>query len=297
MVSGGAAMAAGAGRAGATTGVKYQVAEAYDRVAGAFVDDPLTTGVARRLIDFVGLATGQHVLDVGCGRGAVLLRAAAVVGPAGRAVGVDLAPKMVEHTARDLAERKLAHVEVRLADGEQLNEPPGSYDVVFASMVMHAMDDPVGALRDYRALLRPGGRVGVAEFAGADERWAAAMSVLVRFIEPQAMPQQSAMPAGAVLLSSPQGMLDALGAAGFEAAEVVQATQEVPFESPRQWWQWTERHGVASFVGLIPDARRAAAEDAVSQELEALRDADGRLVYRLPIRMARASTPIGGPVG
>ncbi|EEP73623.1 methyltransferase type 11 [Micromonospora sp. ATCC 39149] len=293
MVSG-AAMAAEPGRDGATTAVKYQVAEAYDRVADAFADDPLTTPVARRLIDFVGLTAGQRVLDIGCGRGAVLLQAAAVVGPTGRAVGVDLAPRMVEHTARDVAARGLAHVEVRLADGEHLDESPRSYDVVLASMVMHAMDDPAGALRAYRTLLRPGGRVGIAEFAGADERWAAAMSVLAQFIDPQALPRQTAMPAGAVLLSSTQGVLDALGEAGFGEAEVVEVTQEVPFDSPRQWWEWTERHGVASFVALIPDARRVAAEDAVSRELDALRDADGRLVYRLPIRLARATAPIAG---
>ncbi|WP_431912636.1 class I SAM-dependent methyltransferase [Micromonospora carbonacea] len=296
MVSG-AAMAAEPGRDGAITAVKYRVAEAYDRVADAFADDPLTAGVARRLIDFVGLAAGQHVLDVGCGRGAVLLRAAAIVGPAGRAVGVDLAPRMVEHTARDIAARGLTHVEVRQADGEHLDEPPGSYDAVFASMVMHAMDDPVGALRAYRTLLRPGGRVGIAEFAGADGRWAPAMSVLARFIDPQAAPRQAAMPAGALLLSSTQGVRDALGHAGFGAAEVVEATQEVPFDGPRQWWEWTERHGVASFVGLIPAARRTAAQEAVSRELDALRDADGRLVYRLPVRLARAAAPIPGTTG
>lgn len=72
------------------SGVFDRAASSYDEVAGAYHDH-----FGARLVDVVGVGPGDVVLDVGCGRGAILMPAAARVGPGGGVVGVDLSPEMV----------------------------------------------------------------------------------------------------------------------------------------------------------------------------------------------------------
>jgi len=81
-----------------------RVAGAYTTLAprwdtsGAAWNQP----VAARLLDLTGLAPGMHVLDVGCGAGAVSIPAARAVAPGGRVIGIDLAAPMLTR-ARDAA--------------------------------------------------------------------------------------------------------------------------------------------------------------------------------------------------
>lgn len=275
--------------------LKQQSIEAYDRVAAEFAGDPLTSGIGRRLVGFAGPRIGEHVLDVGCGRGAVLFPAADAVGPAGRAVGVDLAPAMVRCTAAEIAERGWHHVTVRLDEGERPEFPPGSFDVVLSSLVMHLMDDPLGALRRYRRLLRPGGRFGCAEFAGGDDRWTPAMAALMEFVDPAAMPAAAGIPESALIMLSAPALCAALLDTGFVAPAVHEYTHEVRFDTVDQWWRWTDTHALSAFVRLIPAERLGAARAAVSVALDDLREPDGQLVYRLPVRLCRAIRTGDGP--
>lgn len=64
-----------------------RAAPTYDAVAGAYHDY-----FGSRLVALAGLRAGDAVLDVGRGRGAVLLPAATKVGPSGRVSGIDLSP-------------------------------------------------------------------------------------------------------------------------------------------------------------------------------------------------------------
>jgi SAM-dependent methyltransferase len=80
------------------TAMFEDLAQDYDR-SGVDFFVPIAAGLLQR----VPPAADQRWLDVGCGPGAVLLPAAAGVGPAGRAVGIDVAAAMVERarTAAD----------------------------------------------------------------------------------------------------------------------------------------------------------------------------------------------------
>jgi ubiquinone/menaquinone biosynthesis C-methylase UbiE len=65
-----------------------QVADSYDQV-GVELFQP----IADRLVHILAPRPGERALDLGCGRGAALLRLAAGVGPTGRALGMDLVPR------------------------------------------------------------------------------------------------------------------------------------------------------------------------------------------------------------
>jgi ubiquinone/menaquinone biosynthesis C-methylase UbiE len=147
------------------------VARLFDRVAGAYdgAGVPWFTPIARRLVQEVGPRPGQRALDIGCGRGAALFALAEAVGPDGRVTGVDVAPGMVEAVRADAAERGLSTVDAYVMDADRLDaDRLGNFDIVVGSMMVFFLPDPVAALRSWRDLLIPGGRLGISTMGPRD---------------------------------------------------------------------------------------------------------------------------------
>jgi arsenite methyltransferase len=115
----------------------------------------------------------EQVLDLGCGRGAVLLMAASLL-PRGKATGIDMwrtheqsgnALSVTQQNAQreDVADRVALHT----ADMQQLPFPDGSFDVVVSSLAIHNIRHPDGrkqALSEAARVLKPGGRLVIADF-------------------------------------------------------------------------------------------------------------------------------------
>jgi ubiquinone/menaquinone biosynthesis C-methylase UbiE len=112
----------------------------------------------------VGIEPGDRVLDVGCGTGYFVRMLAQAVGPTGSAVGVDAAPEMVAY-ARSRSDKK-ATVSFDVGSAAALSFPDSSFDVVVSSLTMHhlAATDQLPAVREMRRVLKPGGRLLIAEF-------------------------------------------------------------------------------------------------------------------------------------
>ena len=89
-------------------GLFDQMAPTYDHVGVEFFG-PIAAGLVAELDP----QPGEHALDVGCGRGAVLSRVARTVGSTGSVLGIDFSPAMVE-ASRSVAEAAgLTHVDIR----------------------------------------------------------------------------------------------------------------------------------------------------------------------------------------
>ncbi len=112
---------------------------------------------------------GATVLDIGCGAGVDLMLAARRVGPTGKAIGVDMTPEMLERTRAAVDTAGLDHIELRQGDAEALPVEDGTIDVVISNGVLNLTTDKVKAFGEIRRVLRPGGRLLLADIVVAKE--------------------------------------------------------------------------------------------------------------------------------
>lgn len=124
---------------------------------------PVLDGVLAR----AGLATGQAVLDVGCGTGASCLAAAAAVGPDGMVLGADISPTLLT-----LARSRTAdHPNITLieADAALHGFEPAHFDHLISRFGVMFFADPVAAFSNMAAALKPGGQVTFASWGQIQE--------------------------------------------------------------------------------------------------------------------------------
>ena len=109
------------------------------------------------------IEAGATVLDLGCGAGTDLLIAAQMAGPSGRAIGIDLTPSMVERARAGATEMGLTNVEVHEGLIERVPLADESVDVVISNGVIDLVPDKDAVLDEIDRVLRPGGRLQVAD--------------------------------------------------------------------------------------------------------------------------------------
>ncbi|GAA2353731.1 class I SAM-dependent methyltransferase [Nonomuraea africana] len=130
------------------------------RLAGRFM---LLTNEQRELVGLIDVREGDHVLEVGYGPGG-LVRILAK-GPAARICGADPSPDM-----RDLASRPHradSRVDLRLGTADATGFEDGSFDRVVSVNNVALWPDLGAGLREFRRVLRPGGRVVIAWHGGS----------------------------------------------------------------------------------------------------------------------------------
>lgn len=115
----------------------------------------------RILRPFVG--AGMDVLDFGCGPGFFTLEMARLAGPTGRVTAVDLQQGMLDRAREKLERAGLADPVTFHLCGADAIGLAGAFDFILVFHVLHEVPDPEGFLRELKGLLKPGGRILLAE--------------------------------------------------------------------------------------------------------------------------------------
>jgi ubiquinone/menaquinone biosynthesis C-methylase UbiE len=117
------------------------------------------------LVAAAGVKAGDVAVDVGCGTGFLTALMAAAVGNGGRAIGIDAAPEMVAFATHKARQRTNCHFQTGAAEALPLES--GTVDAVVSSLMLHHLspDSQVAFIAEARRVLRPGGRILVADVA------------------------------------------------------------------------------------------------------------------------------------
>jgi ubiquinone/menaquinone biosynthesis C-methylase UbiE len=125
-----------------------------------YLFESLAREVTLTVLDF---RPGERVLEVGTGTGEWFLKMATLVGPKGRAVGVDASPEAVRVAQARLQEVRYQNFEITVGDIGDLSLAPASFDAICCAFVVDRIPDSETprALEEITRLLKPGGRLAL----------------------------------------------------------------------------------------------------------------------------------------
>jgi SAM-dependent methyltransferase len=225
--------------------VSFDVAaEAYDRFMGRY-----SQLLSPQMADLAGVASGQRVLDVGCGPGALTAELVTRLGPEAVAAA-DPSESFVA-----AARGRHPGVDVRVASAEALPFPEATFDAALAQLVVHFMSDPVAGLAEMARVTRHDGVVAACVWDHAGDQgplhvfWGAAREL-------DADVDDESQLAGAR-----EGHLaDLFGAAGLREIEQTALSVSLEHSSFEEWWEpFTRGVGPAGAYAASLGAERRAA--------------------------------------
>jgi arsenite methyltransferase len=155
------------------------------------------------------LRPGEVVVDLGSGGGLDVFLAARMVGPEGRAIGIDMTTAMIERARENAAKGGYINIEFYQSTIDQIPLPDASVDCIISNCVINLAPDKPAVFREIARVLKPGGRVALSDIA-------------LKHDLPEAVSQSMAAYvgciAGAVLIDDYRaGLLEA----GFQHVEIV----------------------------------------------------------------------------
>jgi SAM-dependent methyltransferase len=173
---------------------------------------------------------GERVLDLGCGGGATTLAIAEAVGPEGAALGLDVAPMLVDRARQRAAEAgSPARFVCADAATAKLDEPP--FDRLFSRFGSMFFEAPVPAFTNLRAMLQPGARIDLAVWAAPrDNLWM--MEVMGTVRQHIEIPPATPRAPGPFAFEDLTYLEDVLTTAGFSGMEVATYEGRQPLGGP-----------------------------------------------------------------
>lgn len=235
-------------------------AERYDTMLGGYVEHIL--GAAH-------LASGDRVLDVGCGSGATTIAAARIAAD-GDVLGVDLSGPMLDHARARAADAGLTNVAFEQQDAQTASLETGSRDAVISRFGVMFFEDPVAAFTNIAGALAPGGRVSFACWKDiAANEWMLVPGMAVAAHAPLPDPGEPGAP-GPFAFGDADRVRGVLTAAGLTSVEITSIDDPLLLGG-----HGTVDEAVAFLrgTGMAKVLLADAAPDVVERALDAVREA------------------------
>lgn len=242
--------------------------------------------VSRDLLEEASLRPGERVLDVACGTGVVTRLAAERVGAEGRVVGADVASDMIE-VARATPAPSGADIEWHEADAASLPFSDGAFDVVLCQMGLPFVEDKLGALREMRRVLAPGGRVVLNTPGTIQPPFEIMDEALVRHISPDL----GGFVRVVFSMNDPGELAEQLRETGFEDVEARSTSTTLRLPAPADFlWQYINLTPMGGVVSPAPEEAQTALEEDVVDRWQQFVDDDGSMTLEQPMVVAVGRT-------
>jgi SAM-dependent methyltransferase len=249
---------------------KEQNAAAWSRASATYsnVGPRFFQHFGSRLVALAPIHPGDQVLDVACGRGALLFPAAEKVGPQGKVIGIDYSEGMVEQTNADIQARGVENARVLHMDAESLDFPDASFDCLICGFAIFFFPNFDKALSEFRRVLKPGGYVALSTWGRGDPRWSWLDALSGRS---RLQPESAHGPR----FDLPEGMQAILAGAGFTDIQVTEEQLEIFFADEEEWWATNWSHGARLHLEKLSPERLEQAKVYTHEQLSAMNQPEG----------------------
>ncbi len=272
-------------------GHSEKMANLFDRLSDTYdeVGVDFFKPIATKLLDAMSPVEGERWLDIGCGRGAVLLPVAQLIGSHGLALGIDISAGMIEHARRLALHAGLRNVECEVDDAQSPTTVQGQFDTISSSLVLFFLADPLHALRNWFPLLKPSGRIGVTTFGTIDPRWAYVDEVFQPHL-PTHM-RDVRIPDNEGPFASDAKLEEMFFTAGFENILTVRTSVPVHFANTQHWYDFTWSIAQRMLWLAIPEHARAEVRREAEARLAQFAQSDGSITFDQEIRLTLGTKP------
>jgi ubiquinone/menaquinone biosynthesis C-methylase UbiE len=222
------------------------------------------------------VAGSDRVLDVATGPGEAALSALAIVTPAGRVIGADIAPAMLTAARTRLGAGVFQPV---VMDGQALACRDGSFDAVVCQLGLQFFPEPARGLTEFRRVLQAGRCAAVCVVSIPDR--APMWGILAEALSRQ-LPAQRETLHLTFALANTERLAHLLKMAGFRDVRVTRETRQGTISSFDDYWAPIEEavDSLPQAYRALPASRRRAVREEVQTRLAAF-ESGGRLVMSL----------------
>jgi ubiquinone/menaquinone biosynthesis C-methylase UbiE len=133
-----------------------------------------------RVMDILEIVPGKNVADIGAGSGWFTVRAARRVTETGSVYAVDINPEATRYVDNRAQKEGLHNVKTILSKSDDPQLPANQIDSVLLLKTYHEVDKPIAMLRNLRASLRPGAKIGIIDRNGNGENHGVARDIVIK---------------------------------------------------------------------------------------------------------------------
>jgi len=220
------------------------------------------------MLDLAGIGPGTRVLDVAAGAGEPAITIAKRVGPTGYVLASDISSNILEYAQQAARAQGLTNVETRVLDGEHLELPDASFEVVTSRVGLIYFPNQQQALSEMRRVLKPGGRLAAIVYTTPENNQFFSIPVSVIRRRAQLPPPLPGQP-GPFSLGSPGVLEEAYRRAGFRDIQtrVVKAPLQVASASECVRFERESFGALHQMLAGLSQEGQEAAWQEIEQEL------------------------------